>query len=388
MLCIQRALDAKRFEKYFLSNGFTITKNPKMADYILFITCAFRNIEKNISLERITQLKKYKAELIIGGCLKGICKESLDEVFTGKSFTTSNLEQIDEIFPCFKIKFRDLADVNFLSPLELLLAAKNHIFKYRLIKWNLHFFKNFKRYIQDRMLKVFYLRTGWGCIGPHCTYCVIWRAIGELKSKPLEECLKEFREALRSKYKRIVLVADNLGAYGLDSNQTLPGLLNAVLEIKGNYTLHLRELHPMWIIRYLNELIPIVKTGKISKIECPVQSGSDRILQLMNRQHNCSQIRNSLAELKKQFSKLKLYTYIMLSYPSETEEDFEATLNFAKDVGFDHVFALFYNQIANIVSENSDQKIHKEFCASRGKRAEEFFIRNRIPYTITRERLD
>ena len=129
--------------------------------------------------------------------------------------------------------------------------------------------------------------------------------MGKLKSKPLETCIQEFRTALEKGVNRIILIGENTGAYGIDINLTLPTLLNILIEIEGKYEIQLECLHPRWIITYLDELVKILKTGKITTIDSPIQSGNSRILKLMNRGYDAQTLRECLLKLKKAFSSSK-----------------------------------------------------------------------------------
>jgi tRNA A37 methylthiotransferase MiaB len=330
-----------------------------------------------MAINLINKLKTYKAKLIVTGCLSGINKGLLDSAFTGLSFTPFNMGFLDSIFPDFTIKFADVPD-----------AYKAPFFNFRfligrrLIHWNLLLIWNARAYIRDKLSKAFYLRVCSGCIETHCSYCVIWSGIGKLKSRPIDDCLRGLSFALSKGYRKIIFIGDNLGAYGLDLNLTFTDLLCEVLKLKGKYSLQLEELHPIWIIKYLDKIVPIMKSGKIRIISCPIQSGSDRILRLMNRQHDSMQIKLALFELKKHNPKLRLYTYIMIGFPSESNQDFSDTLQLVKDVGFEYVNIMLYEPMLDSSSYNFNGRIPNKVIVERAKLAASFFTRNRISYFV------
>ena len=113
--CERRSLDAKRLCKYFSLNGYKITNNPKKADKIIFITCAFVDSIADICLDETKRLKEvYDSDLIVGGCLPAIEKEKLSIFFNGDSFETKNIDKIDSLFPENKVKFKDINGANIL----------------------------------------------------------------------------------------------------------------------------------------------------------------------------------------------------------------------------------------------------------------------------------
>jgi len=110
--CSQRQLDAKKIESYLIENNYKIVNHPKFADFIIFVTCAFRNNMAENALKKVKNLQRYNAELIVAGCLPGIDKEELSKIFKGKVIITKDLNKIDSLFPKNLKKFRDLNDEN------------------------------------------------------------------------------------------------------------------------------------------------------------------------------------------------------------------------------------------------------------------------------------
>jgi len=381
MGCARRALDANKFAHYFVVNGLTVTKNPKQADYILFITCAFRRIEEDYAIIRIRELNRYKARLIVGGCLQGVNEKRLYQNFTGLTFPVSDNEHIDELFPDFKIKFSQIPDSNFVYPKSKFRVLLQYFFAIRL---DFSYLKRLKICWEKRASgHCHYLRISWGCADQHCTYCLIWRAVGKLKSKPVEVCFTEFKKLLENGHKNIILVADNLGIYGLDINRTLPDLLTKLLEIDGDYNIHLEEFHPFWLIKYLDRLISLLLRDKIRSIICPIQSGNDRILQLMNRGHNKFQLKDALQKIKKIYPKLKLHTTIIVGFPSESELEFEETLDFTQEIGFELVYIFGYSKNPYITNPVIiKQEVPEEIIKIRVNKAIKFCKKHKIACAI------
>lgn len=381
MGCPQRSLDARRLADYFVRNGIVISKTPRNTDYILFISCACRKIDENFAIRRIKELSQYQAELILGGCLKAIHRGRIEEFFKGPVLGTSDIEKIDQLFPHFHTSFAEIPDTNRLYPRNKfqLLKLYPHSLQlgFNLIKPVLDYLerKNFKKY--------WYVRVGRGCVKEHCTYCSVWKAVGALRSKPLDRCVREFNEGLKLGYKNILITADNLGAYGLDIDSTLPDLLENITKLKGEYSVQLENLHPFWIIKYFQKLLPLLSLQKIKLILCAVQSGNDRILGLMNRRHSRAQIKEALLKIKEMNPAVKLHTQIIVGFPSETETEFEETLSLIREVGFSLVYISTYSHRSDSHNAHlTDQQVPGDIIGRRVKKAVKFFKRNKIVYFV------
>lgn len=382
--CNRRMLDAEKLKNYFKSNNFEILETPKNANFIVFIPCAFINQREEESIKIIQKLKKYKGELIIVGCLPEIAKKTLSNVFKGKIISTKNIDEIDKVFKNLNYSFTQMPDANFVpvsfSSLLLILSIKNFTKKFK--RDSLHLIKE---KIIDKIKSKFnkkttyYLRISYGCLG-NCSYCGIRKAIGILKSKPIDTCLKEYKEAISKGYKNLVILADDTGAYGLDIKSSFSELLNKLITIDKNNTTRwsIKELHPRWMIKYRSELADIIRTGRITHILCGIQSGNDRILKLMNRYHDSKEITLTLQEFRKTNPDLKLSTQIIVGFPSETEREFLETLNLLKSIKFNEVIIYPYSERKETISEKLKDKISDKIKKERIKFAVKFLKKEGI----------
>lgn len=374
--CLCRALDAQCFYNYFKINNFKITKIPKKADYILFIACANLKRNEEEAKKRIKELKRCRGELIVGGCIGGMSREWCNENISGKLFTSSNINEIGEFFPEFKVGFDEIPDANKGYPRIFFRDFKDYFIN--ISQWRISFIGRLKYYFDYRIRRNYYIRIGTGCISEHCSYCTIWKATGPYKSKPIGICLNEFRDALSKGYKRIHFLADNLGPYGIDTGETLPKLLNEVIKNSGSYEIHLEELNPAWIIKYLNELKTIVESKRIKSIFCPIQSGSSRVLELMNRRYSADQLRHALLMLKCAYPLIKYYTDIIVGFPTETEYDFMDSLNLIKEIGFSSVSYYPYDEKEGTAAALLSPTVSAVVIKARVAKLESFLKQNGI----------
>jgi len=347
MGCASRQLDGERYKKFFITNGHKIIDQPDEADYILVNTCAFRKQEENRSIDKIKEFhrrKKEGAQIIVCGCLPGINKQRLIEIFDGEHFTPQNSNKLDDLFSA-KIRLDSIADSNKFeltrvkSALDLLKTvwATN---KSELLKKITNYIKA-KVTMKQRELnsrEKFFIRISNGCLG-NCSYCGIKLAIGKLKSKPIELITREFLDGINHGYKKFVLTSDDSGAYGLDIGLNFPELLKKLAQISNDVELEIEELNARWLVQYQDELINILKKQKITNFWVAIQSGSDKILMMMNRpgKGGINSIVNCIKNIKQNIPKLQIKAQYIVGFPGETEEDASATTKSIIDSNLDAV---------------------------------------------------
>lgn len=378
--CTKRLLDAKRISTYVSRNGYEIVFSPKEADIIIFIGCAVSTEISRNSLDTVKHLQSYKKELIVGGCLPGISKKELEKIHHGTTFVTRELtenpEKIDELFPDFKHKFSEtpyansipsfFSDrINFLG--ELIQMVRNikplekiSVFLIENILGKI-IFKNSLQYLAlPRKKPLFHLRISWGCYG-NCAYCGIKNAIGPHISKPIEQCIQEFKRGLSEGYSTFVLESDDTGRYGADIKSSLSHLLKEILRIPGEYKIIIGNISPEWLVRYFKENNNFLENNKkLISIDFSIQSGSSRVLKLMNRYSDVAKIKKALIQLKETSPDIKVYIQGMIGFPTETYRDLLETLNLIKEIDAEGGNLCRFSCISGTEAEKIEPKISFE----------------------------
>ena len=253
--CERRVLDSRKFHQYFIKNGHQIVYSSEEADIIIFVTCAVLNIDVEYALNKIKEFQRYDAELIVAGCLPAINKKELAEVFNGRTISTKDIDEIDELFPGHKTKFNNIDEANtFDANLLFQDVYQSRIIDFikmvfRKVHWSENIYVKLKYHVLNHLIgeqslyyrfltklrnPFYYIGVSRGCWG-NCSYCGIKNAIGTHTSKPLDQCVKEFKKGLSLGYKDFVITADDVGAYGLDVNSSFLELLDALNKIEVNY---------------------------------------------------------------------------------------------------------------------------------------------------------
>jgi len=176
-----------------------------------------------------------------------------------------------------------------------------------------------------------------GCIGS-CAYCVGPLARGPLRSYPTEEVVARVEEAVKAGVKEVFLVAQDAAAYGLDTGSSLPSLLKAVCQVEGDFMVRVGMMEPSTTSRILGGLLEAYEDPKIYKfLHLPLQSGSDRVLEMMDRRYSVEAFLELVEAYRSKFPEGFLATDIMVGLPGEEEEDFQATLNVIEHIEPDKV---------------------------------------------------
>ena len=183
------------------------------------------------------------------------------------------------------------------------------------------------------------LKVEDGCVN-FCSYCIIPYARGFNRSKPLEELKQELIDLSLKGYREVVLVGIDLSSYGKDLGCHLVDAVQLACDIPGIERVRLGSLEPLMLTdRNLSILAALPKF--CPQFHLSLQSGCDATLKRMNRHYDTAFYRELVARIRRQFDNPSITTDIMVGFPGETEEEFEQSLAFAREIGFAkvHVFA-------------------------------------------------
>ena len=388
--CWKRLLDANKIKDYLLKNGYNIVDKPDYADTIIVVTCAFIAYTTNFALKKISDFKQYNAETIVAGCLPDINKEKLAKIFNGETLKTKELdEKIEVLFPPKKnIRYKEMDDANFLykepKQVGFFDYIKQILYKSKFlkkIKKETGEFK-FKHIARDNRVryflseKQFHIRVGEGCMG-NCSYCGIKKAIGECRSKPLQECIKEFELGLSKGYKNFFLDSSDVGLYGIDIDSSFPELLDEFTKKNGNYKITLREVHPNWVVKYIDNLQNILKRKKILIFDLSLQSINKRILQLMRRYSDVDKIKDAIKRLMSVTDDIFFSGQFIICFPTEKFEEFHETLDFIIDIKLNGGQLFLYSCKEGTEAEKIEPKISEKEMMRRLEYSKKFLRKNR-----------
>ena len=191
-----------------------------------------------------------------------------------------------------------------------------------------------------------------GCLGS-CSYCCTRFARGHLNSYPIEDIVKEAKQAIEDGCVEIELTAQDTSAFGKDTGEKLSDLIKEVAGLDGDFKVRVGMMHPKNIGNDLENLIDAFKMEKVYNfIHLPIQSGSDAVLKHMRRNHTVEDYKKIVYRFKEEIPNLTLATDIIIGYPTETEEDFLMTADLIEEIKFNLIHLSKYQHREGASSSN------------------------------------
>jgi threonylcarbamoyladenosine tRNA methylthiotransferase CDKAL1 len=181
------------------------------------------------------------------------------------------------------------------------------------------------------------IQISQGCLNS-CTFCATKIARGNLKSYRIGDIKRQLESALNQGATLIYLTSQDNGAYGKDIKTSLPELLQELISINKQFKLRIGMMNPWHLRKISKDLLNVMESDKIQKfIHIPVQSGSEKVLKEMKRIHTVSEFKEFARKFRekfprKKFSESTIATDIIVGYPTETDQDFEKTIELINEI--------------------------------------------------------
>ena len=378
--CKVNAYEVEAMQQLLEKAGYEIVPFTEGADVYLINTCTVTNIADRKSRQMLHKAKKMNPDAIVvaAGCYAQADTEKLKEdnavdLILGNNQKTQIVEVLEE-YEKEHSKQVQVIEINHTKEYEELSIEQTaeHVRAY--IK------------VQD------------GC-NQFCTYCIIPFARGRVRSRKIADVLREVETLASKGYKEVVLTGIHLSSYGVDfskeERESLLSLIQAVSKVEGIQRIRLGSLEPRIITEEF--LGGIVATGKV----CPhfhlsLQSGCNKTLKNMNRRYSAQEYAEKCELIRKYYPAPALTTDVIVGFPMETEEDFEESYEFVKNIHFyeTHIFkysrrhgtkaAAMDGQLTEAVKAQRSEKL-LELHDIRAKEYEEAMIGKTIELLLEEE---
>ena len=380
--CIRRSLESTTLYKYLVANDLLAVSHPKKADLIFVYTCGGFGRDEALSLLTIQKaLATRSSQVIVTGCLTKINPDILKAYRNIIIIPPDELGKLDSLINA-KIPYTAFPTVSTVSGIHDLYQGSRFSRLRRNIGLNGKLFKicgsYVKEYVKENLLhkfdavladpSVYRLEIAKGCLG-NCSYCAIKLAMPKFRSNPQNEIIENFRNGLDAGYKNFALIAGDIGCYGIDTGTSLPKLLEELFKVKGDYKIALVDLNPRWLVKYYSEFLAILRSNskKIFIIVLPIQSGSDKILKLMNRHYKIDDVKQCILDLKKNIPGILIETHVIVGFPGETADDFSASIQLVKEIQFSKVDVYKYEERPGTSAPSLPEKVPKDQIDKRAK---------------------
>ena len=363
--CKTNQYESNAIIQKFIENGYKLVDFDEKSDVYIVNTCTVTNISDRKSRQILRRAKQKNKDsiLIVIGCYVQVAREKLEEI-----------EEID------------------------ILLGNNE--KKDILKYLENYKKERQEEITDVMSQKEYVEFGSttftektravikiqdGC-DRFCSYCIIPYARGRVRSRKLEEIQEEIAEIAKLGIKEVVLTGIHIASYGKDfkENIGLIDLLEKINQIDGIERIRLGSLEPKLIDEEFAE-----RLSKLNKI-CPhfhlsLQSGCTEVLKRMNRRYSTEEFKTSVNLLRKKFKDVMLTADVIVGFPGETEEEFNKTFEFLKEIKFYKIHVFKYSKRENTKAADMPSQVLPEIKEERSKKVLE--LSNKIQNEYNREQI-
>ena len=328
--CQQNEADSEKLRGYLAEMGCGFTQNEFQADIIVVNTCAVREHAEMRVLGNVGALnhaKKNKPEQIIAVCGCMVQQEHMAEKIK-KSYPV-----VDLVFGPHELwRFPELISQVMTGHRRVFAAEKSDGVMAEGIPQQ-----------RDGGVKA-WLSIMYGC-NNFCSYCVVPYVRGRERSRRPEDVVAEARQLVEQGYKDITLLGQNVNSYGKDlgAGVDFADLIRMINDIPGDFLIRFMTSHPKDATEKLFQTMAACEKCA-HQLHLPVQSGSDRILKLMNRSYDSAKYLRQAELARSYMPDLVLTTDIIVGFPGETEEDFEDTIRLCEKVRFDAMFTFIYSK--------------------------------------------
>ncbi len=363
--CKTNQYESNAIIQKFIENGYKLVDFDEKSDVYIVNTCTVTNISDRKSRQILRRAKQKNKDsiLIVIGCYVQVAREKLEEI-----------EEID------------------------ILLGNNE--KKDILKYLENYKKERQEEITDVMSQKEYVEFGSttftektravikiqdGC-DRFCSYCIIPYARGRVRSRKVEEIQEEITEIAKLGIKEVVITGIHIASYGKDfkENIGLIDLLEKINQIDGIERIRLGSLEPKLIDEEFAE-----RLSKLNKI-CPhfhlsLQSGCTEVLKRMNRRYSTEEFKTSVNLLRKKFKDVMLTADVIVGFPGETEEEFNETFEFLKEIKFYKIHVFKYSKRENTKAADMPNQVLPEIKEERSKKVLE--LSNKIQNEYNREQI-
>ena len=299
--CSASFADSEMISGLIQNGGHILVNDSSESDLNIVVTCSVKDATANKMIHRIKSLRS--KPLVVAGCLPKAEKDTVEKFTDNASMLGPNslgktLQVIDSTLKGEKQIALEDSDLSKVGLPKIRLNPTVGI-----------------------------VEIASGCMS-ECTFCQTKISKGNLSSYRLGDIVRQVQTEISEGCKEVWLTSTDNGCYGFDIGTDLPSLVNAVTEIPNDFMIRIGMMNPMYMPRIKENLITAYNNNKVFKfLHIPVQSGSNKVLHDMKRGHTSDTFREIVKKTKKRFGKFTISTDIIVGFPSETEEDFQMTVN-------------------------------------------------------------
>ena len=316
--CSASFSDSEMISGLIVNGGHTLADSSEESDLNLIVTCSVKDATAAKMVHRIKESNS--KPLVVAGCLPKAEQQTVEKFAENASLLGPN--SIGKTLQVIK---------STLDGQKMIALDDTDITKIGLPKIRLN-------------TAIGIVEIASGCMS-ECTFCQTKLSKGDLKSYRIGDIVRQVKTEISDGCNEVWLTSTDNGCYGLDIGSDLPELVNAVSEIDKQFFIRVGMMNPMYMPKIRDGLLKSFESNKVFKfLHVPVQSGSNKVLNDMKRGHTEKTFRDITNEFRKKFERFTISTDVIVGFPTETEEDFEDTLNLLENTKPDIVNLSKYSQ--------------------------------------------
>ncbi len=297
--CTQNYGEARLMQEALAGRGHTIASSEADADAHVLVTCTVIEATERKMVRRMAELAAHDKPLVVAGCM-----------------AAAQRDRVRSLVPRAKLlpprKWPEIVDL-----LDGGTACGERAAEVEAGSLGWH----------DAIIPI-----AQGCAG-RCTYCITRVARGAVKSYPIGDLVEQVRRNVTRGAREIKLTGQDTAAYGRDTGLSLADLLRVVTDVDGDFRVRVGMADPLTVLPVVDELVDAYASEKVFKfLHLPVQSGDDDVLRRMRREYTVQDFEAIVAAFRARYPELTLSTDIIVGFPGETEEAFEASMDLVRRV--------------------------------------------------------
>ena len=330
----------------------TETSDP---DVVIYNTCSVREHAQdrlfgNLGLVKAAKKKNPSMIVAVCGCMmkqdENVEKIKNSYPYVDLVFGPQDIHRIPELFHKFTLsrkKVYDVTEIDYLADDMDIPIDRSRKFR--------------------ALVPIMY-----GC-NKFCTYCIVPYTRGRERSRPSSFILDELQQLVQDGFKEIMLLGQNVNSYGTDQNEDLrfAELLENAAKIKDLYRIRFMTSHPLDMTEPLIDIMAAYPNIE-NHLHLPLQSGSNRILEKMNRKYTREHFMKLIHYFRTRIPEGTVSTDIIVGFPGETEEDFQKTLDLVKEAAFDSAFTFQYSKRPGTPAAEMTDQISQDIVTERFNR--------------------
>lgn len=347
--CKVNQYESEAIAESFVAAGYEVVAFEDYADVYVINTCTVTHMSDKKSRQMIRRAKKTNPNsvVVVVGCYAQASKEEIEKIeevdlIIGTNGRSKIVEAVEEYVKTrIKMDFvNDIMKVEEFEELEI-------------------------KSMNERTRA--YLKIQEGC-NNYCSYCIIPYVRGNIRSRKPENIMLEVERLANEGFKEIVLAGIHVASYGKDlGSNNLLDIIRMVHEVDGIERIRLSSIEPVVASQEFVE--QIAKLPKVCQhFHLSLQSGSDSVLRRMKRKYTTKQYKDAVERLRKYLPNVAFTTDVIVGFPGETDEEFEETIDFVKEIGFTGIHVFPYSPRQGTPAATMDNQVSPQVKEQRARR--------------------